>query len=463
MARWLGVVAAVLAAGAMLGAAPRPAKPREAITAYLHVNIVDPSFAQGRVLRDWTVYVNGERIAGIMPSADVKRVPPGARLVDMKGAYLIPGLIDAHVHHTVRPDRRFAEAQLRRDVYGGITAVRDMGGDARILGPLAKDSREGRIAAPDVVFAAFMAGRSFFDADGERPNQMSGGIPMGAAAWNRAIGPGDDLAAAVREAKATGASGVKVYANLAPRQVAGLVAAAHAQGMQAWLHGMVFPTTPAEGLEAKPDGISHACYLAYQAMETRPARYHDRGDFPVPERVADTPAHPALAALFSRMKRDGVVLDPTIYVYGLVERMRAAIPEGQFRPPIYCSSKTAIRLTALAHRAGVAIAAGTDAPAEPRERFPSLIDEVETLAGPAGMGPLEALRAATANGARALGLEAEMGDIRYRRLANLVFLRENPLKDIRALRSVTLTVKRGREYWRRDYRQPRPEDLDRTL
>ena len=362
----------------------------------------------------------------------------------------------------MRPDRAFAEANLRRDLYGGITAERDMGGDARILGPLARDARAGRIAAPDVFFSAFMAGRSFFDADGERPNQLSGGIPMGEAAWNRAIDAGADLAAAVRAAKATGATGVKVYANLAPDQVTALSAEARRQGMQVWLHGMVFPTTPAEGLDARPDGISHGCYLAYQAMAQRPARYHDRSDFPVDPAPFAGSDHPVLAALFARMKRDGVVFDPTNYVYALVERMRAAIPDGGFKPPIYCSSDTSIRITAQAWRAGVIVAAGTDGASDPRAPYPSLHDEIETLVRRAGMSEIDAIGAATLNGARALGQEDEMGSITYGKLANLVFLRENPLDDIRALRTVTLTVKRGREYWRRDYRQPPPEDLDRN-
>jgi imidazolonepropionase-like amidohydrolase len=160
------------------------------------------------------------------------------------------------------------------------------------------------------------------------------------------------------------------------------------------------------------------------------------------------------------MKASGVVFDPTNYVYALVERMRASIPDDQFKPPIYCSSDTSIRITRQAYRAGVTMAVGTDAPAPPEAAYPSLHDEMETLANKVGMKPMHVIVAATRNGARALGHEAEMGTIAPGKLANLVFLEADPLDDIAATRKVALTVKRGHEYWRRDYRPPPPEDLD---
>ena len=80
--------------------------------------------------------------------------PRDAIVINLGGGYVIPGLIDAHVHLSTSPDRQSAEAELYRQLYSGITAVRDMAGDARALASLARDSRLGEIDAPDVYFAA---------------------------------------------------------------------------------------------------------------------------------------------------------------------------------------------------------------------------------------------------------------------------------------------------------------------
>src|SRR3546814_6326172 len=87
----------------------------------------------------------------------------GAEVVDLGGQYLLPGLIDSHQHLATPPDRRRAEALMRRDLYGGITAVRIMADDLRPIAELARASLVGEIAGPDLYFAALVAGPSFFE------------------------------------------------------------------------------------------------------------------------------------------------------------------------------------------------------------------------------------------------------------------------------------------------------------
>jgi imidazolonepropionase-like amidohydrolase len=80
-----------------------------------------------------------------------------------------------------------------------------------------------------------------------------------------------------------------------------------------------------------------------------------------------------------------------------------------------------------------------------------VFDEMDLLRK-AGLPPLEVLRAATLNGAKALKRESEIGALEPGKLANIAFLSENPLAAKARWRSVVLTVKRGMRYWRRDYK-----------
>ena len=103
---------------------------------------------------------------------------------------------------------------------------------------------------------------------------------------------------------------------------------------------------------------------------------------------------------------------------------------------------------------GVLISAGTDAFTKVADPWPSLLDELELLQDKAGMKPTDVLHSATVVGAMTMHLQGEMGTLESGKLANMVFTRQDPTIDIRALRSVVLTVKRGAPYWRKDYRLP---------
>jgi hypothetical protein len=111
-----------------------------------------------------------------------------------------------------------------------------------------------------------------------------------------------------------------------------------------------------------------------------------------------------------------------------------------------------IAQTGEAHRAGVTVLAGTDAPDS--FVFPglSLADELDHLVA-AGLSPLDALRSATSEPAKFLGLEGEAGMIRPGARADIVLLQDNPLSDIGAVRSVQTVVLAGVVYDRHDLEQ----------
>ncbi|MFD0327646.1 hypothetical protein ACFQZC_03900 [Streptacidiphilus monticola] len=142
--------------------APTPFAPAAAgtVTVYRGATVIDGTGSAPRPAT--TVVVDGERIVAVAPDA-AAAVPVDAEVVDLAGHWLIPGLIDSHQHVATPPNRPVAEAVLRRDLLGGVTATRDMADDLRQVADLARASLVGEIAAPDLHYAALMAGPSFFD------------------------------------------------------------------------------------------------------------------------------------------------------------------------------------------------------------------------------------------------------------------------------------------------------------
>jgi hypothetical protein len=220
--------------------------------------------------------------------------------------------------------------------------------------------------------------------------------------------------------------------------------------MQAWAHGMVFPTTPREVIDARPDTVSHTGYLAYEAVEKRPQRYQEREKFPIDPAPFIHGDNKIMSSLFDLMKERKVILDATNYVFETIEQMRARNPENA-PPPPYCSSQLAELLTAQAYKAGVLISAGTDSFAPAEDPYPALQGEIEILVRKVGMTPMDGLRSATLVSAMSMGRQAEMGTLEPGKLANIVFLSANPLEDISAVRQVICTVKRGLQHPRKNY------------
>lgn len=392
------------------------------------------------------IITRGERIEAIVAQADLK-APSDAELVDVKGQYALPGFINSHEHLATPPNRRFAEAMMRRDLYGGVTAARCMGDDLRALAELARASRLGEIPGPDLYYAALFAGPDFMK--DPRMIACTQGV-TGVAPWIQAIDDQTDLANAVTLAKGTGAIAIKIYANLPAPLVAKIVAEAHRQGMQAWAHAMVFPATPREVIDAKPDTVSHTGYLAYEAVKKRPQRYQEREKFPIDPAPFINGDNKIMASLFDLMKDRKIILDATNYVFETIEQMRARDPQNA-PPPPYCSSKLAELLSAQAYKRGVLISAGTDSFAPAEDPYPALQGEIEILVHKVGMTPMDALRSATLISAMSMGQQADMGTLEPGKLANIVFLSGNPLEDIGAVRQVVLTVKRGLQYSRKNY------------
>jgi imidazolonepropionase-like amidohydrolase len=429
-------------------AAPGQAEAPKAVL-YRNAVLIDGTGAPERPRT--SILVEGERIAAVGDAASLQP-PPGAEVVDAAGLYVLPGLINTHEHLATPPNRPWAEAEMRKDLYGGVTAVRDMADDLRAVADLARAARVGEIPGPDIQYAALMAGPEFFK--DPRTQAVARGADAGAGnvPWMQAIGPGTDLVLAVAQARGTGARAIKIYADLPADEVAAITREAHRQGALVWAHWAVFPATPAQVVDAGVDTVSHVCMGAYQVSDAMPRAYHDRA--PVQAEKLQHGDVPAIEAVLQDMKRRGTILDATLRVYVDLAESHAKRPES---PEPYCTPELAERLAAEAYRDGVLISAGTDGFSEPDAPWPALQDELELLQDKVGMKPAEVIRSATLVGAMTMHEEAEMGAIAPGKLANLVFTKDDPMRDVRALRTIVLTVKRGARFWRRDY-TPSPNE-----
>ncbi|WP_374658276.1 amidohydrolase family protein [Phenylobacterium sp.] len=408
----------------------------EPATVYRNATLIDGTGAAPKP--GMSILVRGERIERVWKEGEVAfKLAPDTQVVDMSGRFVLPGLTDSHEHLATPPNRRFAEAQMKRDLYSGVTSIRDMADDMRNVADLSRASRIAEIPGPDIYYVALMAGPSFFE--DKRVQAASLGAKGGEVSWMQAIRPETDIALAVAQARGIGASAIKIYANLPGEEVARITKEAHRQGMPVWAHAAVFPATPGQVLDAGADAVSHVCMLAYEASDQIPGQYHNRAA--VQEDRFGKDVNPKIAPLLAKMKADGVILDATVRIY---EQMKGS-------PRSYCSLDLAARLTNQALKAGVTISAGTDGFSAPDAPFPALYEELELLVGKAGFTPMQALVAATRNGALAVRKDPDFGTIEAGKLANLVFTDKDPSKDIRALRTLTLTVKRGKAFPRTDF------------
>jgi imidazolonepropionase-like amidohydrolase len=407
-----------------------------------HVNLVDGTGSA--VQHNMTIELDGRHITAVYAS-DSRPVPKRAQVQDLVDKYVIPGLIDAHVHITgAEPDVAHYKAFLHTLLLGGVTGIRDMAGDDRLLQFLAEQANSDTFASPDIFYVALMAGPTFFKED-SRAQEASQGEPLGFAPWMQAIAATTNIPLAVAEARGTGATGLKLYANLPAALVKAITAEAHRQDLRVWTHATIFPATPMDAVDAGADTISHSPYLVWQASAHVPDDYRMRahGDF---RHVS--PHAPVFLDLFHAMKKHRTVLDATLLVFkNEAEHHPDAVGAG-----IMSWSYT---ITRLAHQQGVLIDAGTDDPGLPEAKggpdldaLPTVHKEMALLVQHCGFTPLQAIEAATEAGAVALGQSANRGTVTPGKLADLVVLNADPSRDIRNTTKIDFVVKNGHIYTR---------------
>lgn len=414
----------------------------------------------GRPKERKTIIVTGGRITDIFTSGK-KKLPAGATVMDLSGQFVIPGLIDSHYHLNLGTRSKAQEEALHRfALLGGITSVRDMAGDGVALAELAKAADDGNFQSPRVYFSALMAGKTWF-VDG-RVKIIMHGLPAGEAAWARAITADTDIVKAVTEAKATGATGIKLYADLSPNTVANITREAHRQGLKVWSHATIFPSKPSDAVRAGVDVISHNNLLVWEMVKDIPAISDEATNQMVGWTKVSVDA-PKMTALLRQMRKRGTVLDDTAIwtkfrLLPSIERTEAAKPESE-RTPGYAAAieNWTFGIVRRAHEFGIPIVAGTDFQEHPEsQEFPNLHAELELLVAKCGFTPLEAITAATRNGAMILGIQDSYGTVTKGKVADLVILTADPSADIKNTTKIAYVIKGGKVFKREKVAMPAP-------
>jgi imidazolonepropionase-like amidohydrolase len=428
----LAVIALFLASLAAFATAPAAAADNAPNTVvYLGATLIDGD--PTAVRKAMAVVTRGDRIVSVAP-AEGFHPESTWQTVDVGGKFVIPGLINTHVHLATEADPPAARTYLRRELFSGVTTVRDMAGDSRLLVELKREAEFDEIVAPDIFFVALFAGPDFFT--DPRTHQAARGRIAGEVPWMRAITRDTDLRQAVAEARGTGASAIKIYADLPAELVTAITVEAHRQNMLVWAHATVFPARPSEVVDAGVDVISHSCLLGYEISEPAVPVYQHR--VPVAT-VATLKANPKLEALMTHIRQRGTILDATAYVF-------------DSDPSPSCPAGAEDYLTRLAYKAGIPISVGTDDDLGGKGAFSDLDNEVAVLVKNVGMSTADVIRSATIIGARTLHLEKELGTIEAGKSADFVVLDKNPLDDIDNIRSVETVVKHGIAHPRSDFK-----------
>jgi imidazolonepropionase-like amidohydrolase len=404
-----------------------------------------------------TVLIKAGRIAEVGNSGSVA-IPAGARVVDGRRKYLIPGLWDMHVHWYDEPSLPVFVAQ-------GVTGIRIMCGYPVHL-RWRTEIEAGRLVGPRMVLAGPIV-------DGPQPVW-----PDSIRAADRAQGQ-----AAVRQIENQGYDCVKVYNPLPRSAYFGVAAEAKRLGLPLVGH-VPFAVSAAEAADAGQKSLEHLSGVSL-ACSSREAELRQRLLATVQDPNAPTTAvqlrieveaedsYDATKAseLWDRFVRNRTWQVPTLIVrqaHGAI-REKASATSSQMRylpesmksrwesrraatlrrlgPEDFMnfkhSLKRQLKLVRAMHNASIPFLAGTDTGA--LDCYPgfSLHDELELLVR-GGLSPLEALQAATRNPARFLGRLSQLGTVEKGKAADLVLLDANPLDDIRNTTKIHAVVVNGR-------------------
>ena len=379
------------------------------------------------------ILINGERIE-VVGTNQTMAIPEGAEIIDARGKYLLPGLIDLHVHiyqsgFAPQPLKGSAMAyggvvamnNLRSALQVGVTTIRDVCGNEHL-----------DLAIRDALKRRMMIGPRLYICGigicmtGGHGSQDTGMMHEVDGPWA--------VRKAVREEVKAGVDWIKLltshrsdYPEFSQEEIDAGVDEAHRLGKKIAIHA------------ANWKGVEMAARAGVDTIE--------HGSF-VNEKAADL------------MAEKGITLVPTIwvknYIPEMINRVRevAKRDQGSANAPGLANedldesyiwfSRCVEQLPksiALAHSRGVQIGAGTDN-VFPERPFAMLPEEIEMLVKH-GLSNMEAIQSATQVGAKTLGKEDQFGTVTPGKFADLIMVDRNPLEDIRALAEVSWVMKEG--------------------
>jgi amidohydrolase family protein len=454
----LGIGAAAAGVALPASAAGQP------VLAFTHATVIDMTGAPP--LREQTLLVTGDRITGL---GDQVPIPPDARVVDLTGKYVIPGLHDMHVH-SFHPEGVLPQLYVAM----GVTTVREMT-DL----PWVHEWRD-HVVAGTLLGPRWVIGSRILDGS---PSIWTGN-PLGV---HVEITDPAQARAAVRQARAGGADFVKVYSRLGADCVLAVADEARRQRIPFAGHASDLLAV-VDAARAGQRSVEHFFPALLGASRQEPelrrrlaaitltgtgkgSREWFRAVHPL-DWLATTTHDPHRAAdVFACLADAGTAITPTLLVHDVVDRPERVntdpnrlryLPPGQLeawrsqlaetftdgRTPVETVQHRVVfrhrqRMLAAMHEAGVRVLAGTDA-AGVMFGYPGfgLHDELALLVS-AGLSPMAALQAATREPARFLGAP-DRGTVHVGQVADLVVLDANPLADIRNTQRIHSVLANGR-------------------
>lgn len=387
--------------------------------------------------RNASLIIRGGRIEavrdGFVPASDF----PGAKVVDLSGKFVLPGLIDSHVHLT--SDRAGVEGQLagvtdsqadfayeaawnaKKTLDAGFTTVRNLGDDNGVTLALRDAIAMGRVEGPRIVDAGMSISTTSGHMDGRLgfSDDFAGGVPHDNVcdgpescreAVRRQIGRGADVIKIATTGGVNSRIGAGLGAQMFDDEAEALIATAHLYGKKVAVHAH-----GADGVKLAlrhgADSIEHGTIMDDETIQ-----------------------------LFLKTKAYYV---PTLStVNGYLERI--ARDPNAYEPSVRAKIDWRIKITGeslkRAFPRGVRIAFGTDAGVSKHGRN---ADEFELLVK-YGMSPMDAIRAATVNAADLLGLSDVVGSLEPGKQADLIAVDADPLADVTVLKKVGFVMKGGR-------------------
>jgi imidazolonepropionase-like amidohydrolase len=427
------MLSAIAASAALLGAAllSVPAAAADSAKTYVQVGrlLADP--AAGKVETQKTLVLQNGRILAVR---DGYVAEPGAKVVDLKASFVLPGLIDSHVHICDQsgPSQRLEAVTkslgdvvidctiyAKRTVEAGFTTVADVGDPNVAIFALRDAVKAGKVVGPRIVAAGYALSPhgGHGDVYGYSPEvekvledpTLCSGADECRRAVRMQVHAGADLIKILATGGVLDGGATGLEQQFSDEELTAIVQAAHSMGrmVKAHAHGAAGVNA---ALRAGIDSIEHGTYLNDDSIR-----------------------------LF---KEKGAWLVPTLLAGDTVSR-EAAKPDTWMSAPVKAKALTAGPLMQAmgkrAHDAGIKVAFGTDTGVSKHgdnaREFALMVK--------AGWTPQEAIAAATARGAEHLRLSAEIGTLVPGKAADLIAVAGDPLKDVTELERVKFVMKAG--------------------
>jgi imidazolonepropionase-like amidohydrolase len=417
----------------------------QAAVVLTNVTVVDPSGDSGGRPRSTIVIADG-RIVRVDTSGRAAH-PPGARVIDGTGKFVIPGLWDMHVHFM-----NAGRSALPVFLANGVTSVREMGGFLDSTRSWQSEMRAGTLAGPRLMTPGLiLESPQYLARVRVRDSIMGGGLASRILPYRVGVRDSLDARRVIDSLTSLRVDFVKFRSVASASALRGILREARRVGLRVAGHEPEVLSVAA-AVEAGLDDVEHTIYVAADSLRRRTVeRMAANNAWHTPTLVVSRAVllsgdsaqtllwGPAAASIPERLYASEWLL--SWWRMQVDERLQQ--PEAR-RTELRRRYRESLPLLRDMTAAGVRILAGSDAGSVLIYPGFSLHDELELLVSEGGLTPRQALWAATTGPATFFGRERELGRVAPGTVADLVLLNANPLLDISHTRRIHAVIQNGR-------------------